>query len=72
MQGIWYNLGMNKKDTLYTLSVRFNPAEKTIITELKEFYGLSSDNEVLRFALRAAKREMQRQGLKPKIASPHA
>jgi hypothetical protein len=60
---------MNKKDTLYTLSVRFNPAEKTIMTELKEFYGLSSDNEVLRFALRAAKREMQRQGLKPK--SPH-
>jgi hypothetical protein len=57
---------MNKKDTLYTLSVRFNPARKNIITELKEFYGLSSDNEVLRFSLRAAKREMQRQNLAPK------
>lgn len=56
---------MNKKDTLYTLSVRFNTDEKNIITELKSFYGLSSDNEVLRFALRSAKREMQRQGLKP-------
>jgi hypothetical protein len=35
------------------------------MTELKNFYGLSSDNEVLRFALRSAKREMKRQGLKP-------
>ena len=56
---------MNKKDTLYTLSVRFTTDEKSIIAELKSFYGLSSDNEALRFALRAAKREMQRQGLKP-------
>jgi hypothetical protein len=56
---------MNKKDTLYTLSVRFNADEKNIMTELKNFYGLSSDNEVLRFALRSAKREMKRQGLKP-------
>jgi hypothetical protein len=56
---------MNKKDTRYTLSVRFNADEKKIIEELKQFYGLSSDNEVLRFALRAAKREGERQGLKP-------
>ena len=56
---------MNKKDTLYTLSVRFNMDEKKIMAELKNFYGLSSDNEVLRFAIRAAKREMQRQELKP-------
>jgi hypothetical protein len=56
---------MNKKDTLSTLSVRFNADEKHIMNELKRFYGLSSDNEVLRFALRAAKREMEGLRLKP-------
>lgn len=44
----------------YTLSVRFTADEKAIITELRTYYGLSLDNEALRFALRAAKREMQR------------
>ena len=56
---------MNKKNALHTLSVRFTPDEKGIMAELKRFYGLSSDNEALRFALRAAYREMERQGLKP-------
>jgi hypothetical protein len=60
---------MNKKDTLYTLSVRFTAQEKTLLTELRQYYGLSSDNEALRFALRAAKREMERQQFKPE--APH-
>jgi hypothetical protein len=51
---------MNKKDALYTLSVRLTADEKAIITELRTYYGLSSDNEALRFALRAALRELQR------------
>jgi outer membrane murein-binding lipoprotein Lpp len=51
---------MNKKDTAQTLSVRFSTEEKAIIAELRTYYGLSSDNEALRFALRAAKREMER------------
>lgn len=38
----------------------FVPDEKAIITELRTYYGLSSDNEAVRFALRAALRELQR------------
>ncbi len=33
--------------------------EKAIITEIRTYYGLNSDNDALRFALRAAKREME-------------
>jgi hypothetical protein len=51
---------MNKKDAPHTLSVRFTTDEKAIMAELRTYYGLSSDNEALRFALRAAKREMER------------
>ncbi len=56
---MWYNPDMNKKDAPHTLSVRFTTDEKAIIATLRAFYGLSSDNEALRFALRAALREME-------------
>jgi hypothetical protein len=56
---------MNKKNVPHALLVRFTDEEKAIMAELRNYYGLSSDNEVLRFALRAAKREMEWQGLKP-------
>ena len=54
MPSMWYNPDMNKKDTSQTLSVRFTTDEKAIIAALRTYYGLSSDNEALRFALRAA------------------
>ncbi len=53
-------MGMKKKDTFHALTVRLVPDEKAIITELRTYYGLSSDNEAIRFALRAALRELQR------------
>src|SRR2546427_12925862 len=56
---MWYNPAMNKKDAPHTLSVRFTKDEKAIMAALRTFYGLSSDNETLRFALRAALREME-------------
>ena len=51
---------MDKKQKPSALTVRFTEEEKAIITELRAYYGLNSDNEVLRFSLRAAAREMQR------------
>jgi len=51
---------MNKKEKPSALTVRFTTEEKAILSELRAYYGLSSDNEALRFALRAALREMQR------------
>jgi hypothetical protein len=51
---------MDKKQKPSALTVRFTEEEKAIITEIRTYYGLNSDNEALRFALRAAKREMQR------------
>jgi hypothetical protein len=59
---------MNKKNTHTTLSVRFNTEEKKIIAELRAYYGLSSDNEALRFALRAARRELEQARAKATIA----
>jgi hypothetical protein len=47
---------MNKKNAPHALLVRFTDEEKAIIAELRNYYGLSSD-EALRFALRAALRE---------------
>ncbi len=38
--------------------MRLTAEEKAILAELRTFYGLSSDNEALRFALRSARREM--------------
>jgi hypothetical protein len=38
--------------------VRFTPEDWQIIAELKRYHGITSDNEVIRMALRAAKREL--------------
>ncbi len=54
-----YTGDMEKKEKPGALTVRFTAEEKSILTELRTYYGLSSDNEALRFALRAALREMQ-------------
>jgi hypothetical protein len=51
---------MNKKEKPSALTVRFTTEEKAIIAQLRSNFGLSSDNEALRFALRAALRELQR------------
>jgi hypothetical protein len=59
---------MRKKETFHALTVRLVPDEKAIITELRTYYGLSSDNEAIRFALRAALRELQQLRAKAKDA----
>jgi len=59
---------MEKKQKPSALTVRFTEEEKAIITELRAYYGLNSDNEALRFALRAAAREMQQLRAKAKDA----
>ncbi len=50
---------MEKKQKPSALTVRFTEEEKTLLKELRAYYGLNSDNDALRFALRAAKREME-------------
>ncbi len=50
---------MDKKHKPSALTVRFTEEEKAIIIEIRTYYGLNSDNDALRFALRAAKREME-------------
>jgi hypothetical protein len=59
---------MKKKETFHALTVRLVADEKAIITELRTYYGLSSDNEAIRFALRAALRELQQLRAKAKDA----
>ena len=51
---------MEKKQKPSALTVRFTAEEKAILVELRAYYGFNSDNDALRFALRAAMREMQR------------
>jgi hypothetical protein len=63
-----YAYAMEKKQKPSALTVRFTEEEKAIITALRAYYGLNSDNEVLRFALRAAAREMQQLRAKAKDA----
>jgi hypothetical protein len=55
-----YHDGMDKKQKPSALTVRFTEEEKDILKEIRAYYGLNSDNDALRFALRAAKREMER------------
>jgi hypothetical protein len=62
---------MDKKEKPSALTVRFTTEEKSILAELRTYYGLSSDNEALRFALRAALRELQCEGLKPARNPPN-
>jgi Arc/MetJ family transcription regulator len=47
-------------------TIRFAEQDKQAIAAIREYYGLSSDNETIRFALRRVLREMQaeQQGLK--------
>jgi hypothetical protein len=51
---------MNKKESTHILTVRFTQEEKAMMAQLRSGFGLSSDNEVLRFALRSALRELER------------
>ncbi len=63
-----YALDMEKKPKPSALTVRFTAEEKAILTDLRAFYGLSSDNEALRFALRSAMREMEQARAKARHA----
>ena len=46
------------KTTRKTKALRLTPEDLEIIAELKQYHGIASDNEVIRMALRAAKREL--------------
>ncbi len=60
---------MEKKRTART--IRLTEQDHEAILSLKEYYGLTSENEVIRMALPMALREMQR-ALSPSPAKPPA
>ncbi len=54
---MWYHIGMTS--IRKTRSLRLTTEDIEIIARLKRHYGLASDNEVIRMALRSADRELQ-------------
>ena len=58
MVKMWYHMAMEKKYKTRTL--RLTDQDQQAIVLLKEYYGLTSENEVIRMALRMALREIQR------------
>jgi hypothetical protein len=44
-------------------TIRLEPQDWEAIAAIKETYAISSDNDAIRFALRMAYRELQRQAL---------
>jgi hypothetical protein len=47
------------KTTRKTKALRLTPEDLHIIARLKQYYGIASDNEVIRMALRSAERELE-------------
>lgn len=54
---IWYAIGMERK----AKTIRLTEQDKQAIAQLREYYGLSSDNEAIRFALLRAVRSLPSQ-----------
>jgi sulfur relay (sulfurtransferase) DsrC/TusE family protein len=70
---VWYTGGM--ATTRKSKNLRLTPEDWEIIAELKRYYGATSDNEVIRMALRAAQREIGTQPPLPQTKNafhPHA
>jgi hypothetical protein len=57
-----------------TKALRLTPEDLEIIASLKHYYGIASDNEVIRMALRSALRELPSTPAPNKEAAlpPHA
>jgi hypothetical protein len=55
---IWYTTDMSKT-TRKTKALRLTPEDLDIIAKLRRYYGIASDNEVIRMALRSAERELE-------------
>jgi len=54
-----------KKQRLATTTIRLDEQDKQIIARVKEYYGVKSDNDAIRLALRETLREMERQTPNP-------
>ena len=55
---MWYTTDMSKT-TRKTKALRLTPEDLDIIAKLRRYYGIASDNEVIRMALRSAERELE-------------
>jgi len=53
---LWYHIAMDKQ--LKARTVRLTEQDEEAIVALKAYYGITSENEVIRLALRAAVREI--------------
>jgi hypothetical protein len=56
---MWYHMSMDTQRKAKT--VRLTEHDYEAIAVLKAYYGITSDNEVIRLALQAALREIKRQ-----------
>ena len=65
---IWYNYGMGT--VRKSKHLRFTSEDWELVAALKRYYGITSDNEVIRLALRAAKRELDRSSPTPDKERP--
>ncbi len=54
-------IGIMKKQRLATTTIRLDEQDKQIIATIKEHYGVKSDNDAIRLALRETLREIKRQ-----------
>ncbi len=55
---LWYHMGMETKKAK---TVRLDGRDWEAVQAIKDFYGISSDTDAIRFALRAVLRDIQRQ-----------
>ncbi len=61
---VWYDGDMSTPRKVKSL--RLTQEDMEIIDELRRYYGVTSENEVIRMALRSAKRELDRSTPAPK------
>ena len=53
-------------------TVRMDAADWEAVKSIKEYYGISSDTDAIRFALRTVLRDIKRQGVPSTLASQTA
>jgi len=66
---IWYAQGMKTPHKAKT--IRLMEQDKEAIAAIRQYYGLTSDNEAIRFALNKVLREIQQQSLSPDAGKEH-
>jgi len=52
-------------------TIRLMEQDKEAIAAIRQYYGLTSDNEAIRFALNKVLREIQQQSLSPDAGKEH-